>query len=172
MTTSDKKTYISAIDDTTCPSNRLMMRPANPASRWLCVTITMVVPSLFSSVSNCITSSPFFESRLPVGSSARIIFGPEHHGTGNGHTLLLTSRQLLRIMLRTVTDVHPFQYLAHTALALVRGNVQVGERKLHVLKHVQLVNQVKALEHEADISLAHVGAVFFSSGSPTSFPSR
>ena len=64
-------------------------------------------------------------------------------------------------MLRTVTDVHPFQYLAHTALALVRGNVQVGERKLHVLKHVQLVNQVKALEHEADISLAHVGAVFF-----------
>lgn len=47
------------------------------ASRWLCVTITIVVPSLLSSVSNSITSCPFLESRLPVGSSARIIFGPE-----------------------------------------------------------------------------------------------
>ena len=37
----------------------------------------MVVPSLCSSVSNSITSRPFLESRLPVGSSARINFGPD-----------------------------------------------------------------------------------------------
>lgn len=60
---------------TTCPSNRLMMRDANPASCWLCVTMTIVVPSLFSSFSKFITSCPFLLSRLPVGSSARISFG-------------------------------------------------------------------------------------------------
>ena len=44
-------------------------------SCWLCVTMTIVVPSLFSSLSRFITSCPFLLSRLPVGSSARISFG-------------------------------------------------------------------------------------------------
>ena len=60
---------------TICPSNRLMIRPANPASCCECVTMTIAVPSLFSSFSSSITSFPFFESRLPVGSSASISLG-------------------------------------------------------------------------------------------------
>jgi len=60
---------------TTSPSNRLIIRPAYPASCLECVTITMVVPSLWSSLKSSITSLPFLESRLPVGSSARISFG-------------------------------------------------------------------------------------------------
>ncbi len=48
------------------------MRWANSASRRLWVTITTVVPTLLSSERMFITSMPFFESRLPVGSSARI----------------------------------------------------------------------------------------------------
>src|SRR5690606_31438485 len=57
------------------PSSMLTMRCAYSACCWLWVTMMMVVPSSFSWVSRFITSSPFFESRLPVGSSARIIFG-------------------------------------------------------------------------------------------------
>ena len=58
-------------------SCRRMVRWAILASCSLCVTMTMVVPSWFSSVSRCITSAPFLESRLPVGSSARMSFGPK-----------------------------------------------------------------------------------------------
>ena len=64
-------------EETTLPSNKLITRWAKPASCLECVTITIVVPSLFSSVSSCITSAPFLESKLPVGSSAKIIFGLE-----------------------------------------------------------------------------------------------
>ena len=52
--------------------------------------MTMVVPSLFSSVSSCITSAPFFESRLPVGSSARMIFGLETTARAIGPGEVLT----------------------------------------------------------------------------------
>ena len=38
-------------------------------------TMMIVVPCSFKSVSNCITSLPFEESRFPVGSSARINLG-------------------------------------------------------------------------------------------------
>ena len=57
------------------PSKSLMIRSAYPASWLEWVTIMIVVPALFSSVSSSITSLPFFESRLPVGSSARISLG-------------------------------------------------------------------------------------------------
>ena len=41
-----------------------------------CVTTTMVMPSSwFSCLSNCITSTEVFESKAPVGSSARMICG-------------------------------------------------------------------------------------------------
>lgn len=39
--------------------------------------MTMIVPSPFGSVSSRITSSPFAESKLPVGSSAKINFSFE-----------------------------------------------------------------------------------------------
>ena len=60
---------------TTCPSNKLIILFAIIASCCEWVTITMVVPSALSCESSSITASPLFESRLPVGSSARMSFG-------------------------------------------------------------------------------------------------
>ncbi len=40
-----------------------------------CVTITTVLPSLFKSINMLRISKPVFESRFPVGSSARRIEG-------------------------------------------------------------------------------------------------
>lgn len=57
------------------PSSIHITREAYEASCCEWVTIIMVVPSSWSSFSSCITSCPFFESRLPVGSSANISLG-------------------------------------------------------------------------------------------------
>lgn len=57
------------------PSSMHITREAYEASCCEWVTIIMVVPSSLSSLSNVITSCPFFESRLPVGSSASISLG-------------------------------------------------------------------------------------------------
>lgn len=59
------------------PSNKRIVLWAICASCSLCVTITIAVPSWLSSVSRRITSAPFLESRLPVGSSASISLGPK-----------------------------------------------------------------------------------------------
>ena len=37
--------------------------------------------------------------------------------------------------------------------------VQIAQRQLNILIHIQFVNQVEALEHEADIALAELGAL-------------
>src|SRR5665648_139000 len=57
------------------PSFKLITRLQYLATSGSCVTIMMVLPSLFSSLNNCIISSPVLVSRFPVGSSARIIDG-------------------------------------------------------------------------------------------------
>ena len=40
-----------------------------------------------------------------------------YHGTGNGYTLLLTTRELLRLVLGTVADVHALEHIVHHLLA-------------------------------------------------------
>ena len=67
--------FLCMFSVTTCPSNNWIILCAFSASLGECVTITMVVPSSFSSVSRAITYPPLAESRLPVGSSARISLG-------------------------------------------------------------------------------------------------
>src|SRR5574344_528173 len=58
------------------PSKNLTVRLVSLACSSLWVTITMVRPSsLFSLCSRSITSAPILESRLPVGSSARMMSG-------------------------------------------------------------------------------------------------
>src|SRR5262249_41671735 len=53
------------------PSCISTTRGSSPAISGLCVTITIVRPWRWSERKSSITSAPFFESRLPVGSSAR-----------------------------------------------------------------------------------------------------
>jgi len=57
------------------PSNRVTIRCARRAESAERVTIRIVAPRSFSSLSKLNTSSPALLSRLPVGSSAKINFG-------------------------------------------------------------------------------------------------
>jgi len=83
------------------------------------------------------------------------------HGASDGDTLLLTARELLREVLGTVRDGHPFHHGRDPLLALGSTDFHVLERQLDVLIDVQLVDEVEALEYEADIALAKLGALAF-----------
>ena len=83
----------------------------------------------------------------------------EHHGTGYCHTLLLTARELMGEVLGTVTYSHALHNILHPLFALLSSDIEISERQLDVLLHVQLVDEVERLEHEAYLSLAHIGAV-------------
>ena len=62
----------------------------------------MVAPARCSSRSRSITASPFFESRLPVGSSASRIERLAGDGARDRDALLLTARELAGQVLRAV----------------------------------------------------------------------
>ena len=50
-------------------------------------------------------STPVFESRLPVGSSASRIDGVVDQGAGDGHALALAARQLVRLVVHAVAEL-------------------------------------------------------------------
>ena len=62
-------------------------------------------------------------------------------------------------MLGTVADVHALHHLGDASLAFRRRNVKIAQRQLDVLIHIEFVNKVEALEHEADISFAELGTL-------------
>ena len=80
------------------------------------------------------------------------------NGAGDSHTLLLTARELLREVLGTVLDGHARHDGVDALLALGGGDVHVAQRQFDVLKHIQFVDEVEALDHEADVALAELGA--------------
>ena len=93
---------------------------------------------------------PFFESReVTRGLVGEDELGVGDDGAGDGHPLLLTARQLLREVRGAVLDGHARHDVLDTLLTLGGGDVHVAQRQLNVLKHVEFVNEVEALEHEA-----------------------
>ena len=52
-------------------------------------------------------SAPACESRLPVGSSAKMICGPADQGPADGDPLLLAAGQLARLVLEPVAPGRP-----------------------------------------------------------------
>ena len=81
------------------------------------------------------------------------------HGTSNSDALLLASGELLREVLGAMADGHALHNLRDFGLSLCGAYVQVAQRQLNILIHIQFVNQVEALEHKADIALAELGAL-------------
>ncbi len=59
-------------------------------------------------------------------------------------------------MTGAVGDAHAVHYLGDAPFTLTGRHVVVEQRELDVFCNVQLVDQVKALENEADILLADV----------------
>ena len=62
-------------------------------------------------------------------------------------------------MLCTVADVHSLEHFSNTLLALRRTDIQIFKRKLDVFIYIKLVDEVEALEDEADVSFAELCAV-------------
>ena len=85
--------------------------------------------------------------------------GVGDHGAGDGDTLLLAARELLREVLGAVGDGHPLHHGRDPLLALGSTDFHVLERQFDVLIDVELVDEVEALEHEADVALAEFGAL-------------
>ena len=59
-----------------------------------------------------------------------------------------------------MADGHALHDLRHLLLALGGRNVQIAQRQLDVLIDIEFVDQVEALEYEADVALAELGALF------------
>src|SRR6266508_1920299 len=76
-------------------------------------------------------------------------------GAGDSHALLLTARELRGQVLRAVRHAHTLEG-GVGALTTLRGfHAAVNQRKLHVLEHSEIANQVEALEDEPDLAIAH-----------------
>src|SRR3954468_8908872 len=78
---------------------------------------------------------------------------------GHSDALLLTARELRRIMLHAMAHPHTLEGVGDALLALGRRHSTVGERKLDVLVHSEIVDQVERLEDETDLSVADARAL-------------
>jgi len=83
--------------------------------------------------------------------------GTAHHRPAHGHPLLLPPRQLLREMVLARHELHLLQHRQHPFLPGRGRDAEIEQRQLHILKHRQLVDEVEALEDEADIRFAELG---------------
>ncbi len=127
-----------------------MTRCACAAMSASCVTRMIVLPPSCRRAKSPMISSPVFESRLPVGSSASRIDG------------LLTSARAIatrwrcppesslgRCVLRS-TQVDLLERLVGALGALLARHARVDERQLDVVERRRARQQVERLEHEPD----------------------
>jgi uncharacterized protein YbbC (DUF1343 family) len=60
-----------------------------------------------------------------------------------------------------VADVHALEHAVDLAFALTRGDARVQQRQLDVFADRELVDEIEALEDEADVLLAELCAPAF-----------
>ena len=105
-----------------------------------------------------------FHARFGVEGSGRLIgkddFGFGDEGTGDGYTLLLSSRHLVRIMVGPLLQAQFFEIFHRQFVALLAAHALVEEWKLHVFHRRLERDEVERLEDEAN----HLVAVFGSTG--------
>ena len=105
-----------------------------------------------------------FHARFGVEGSGRLIgkddFGFGDEGTGDGYTLLLSSRHLVGIMVGPLLQAQFFEIFHRQFVALLAAHALVEEWKLHVFHRRLERDEVERLEDEAD----HLVAVFGSTG--------
>ena len=100
------------------------------------------------------TSTLVRESRLPVGSSARMSLGLVDERARDGDALLLAARELARVMVeRAPSPTRSSAPCARAHRARVVPTPGVDERQLDVLERAGAREQVEALEHEAEVRL-------------------
>ena len=131
------------------------MRPARVACASLCVTITTVVPDAAMSVSIPITSLPLRRVEIAGRLVGQDKLWLGHKGSRHGDTLLLTA--LTAVAADGAPGGTALRVRESQQCAACRSEVRtpaIDQRHLDVLGHCQLVNQVEALEHEADVGSA------------------
>ena len=132
-------------------------RWANAAMSCSCVTRTMVLPSACNSIEESHDFVPVFESRLPVGSSARMIEG------------LFTSARAIATRCRCPPE-SSFGLCSHArrpclrrlasagrAPAALPRECRIDQRQLHVVQGGSPRQQVEGLEDKADLPVADAG---------------
>ena len=87
--------------------------------------------------------------------------GTRDDGAGDGDALLLTAAELPREVLGAVADVHASHGFLHTFASLSLRHPHVEQRQFDVLLYAEVVDEVEALEDEADESLAQSVALGF-----------
>src|ERR1700722_6338689 len=85
--------------------------------------------------------------------------GARDHRARHGHKLLLATGKLAGVEVALPDDVEAVERVADQASPLRGLDVAVGEWNVQILVHRQIVNQVVALEHEADILLVQLDAI-------------
>src|SRR5574344_1290061 len=64
-------------------------------------------------------------------------------GAGDGYTLTLTTAQLGGEVAHAVAQSHLFQYLFGSALALLGTHLSIEQRHLHIVYHIQRVDEME-----------------------------
>ena len=116
-----------------------------------CVTMSMVMPSRASVSTTFSTSATSSGSSADVGSSNSMIDGRIASARAMA-TLLLSARELMRILVRVLQHAYLVQQRQRLAAQVhERAAPVVLRRQHHVLQHGLVREQVEALEHHADI---------------------
>jgi hypothetical protein len=86
-------------------------------------------------------------------------FGARDDGARDGDELLLSAGQLVRIQVLLADDCELVEDVAHHAFPLRLLDVAVRERDVEVFVDREVIEQVVALKHEADVLLVQLGAI-------------
>ena len=136
-----------------------------------CVTSTMVMPARPSSWKSAMTSTLVCESRLPVGSSARMQLRLVDERARDRDALLLPARELVGVVLEPLAEADALERRARALRRSRDADAGVDQRQLDVLERARARQQVEALEHEAELAVAHVGELGRGSGPRRRCPS-
>src|SRR5213592_405871 len=134
------------------PSRKCTVRRACAAISRSCVTSIIVLPSSYRRSSKSMISSPVFESRLPVGSSARIIDGPLTSARDRD-ALTLTARKLFRFVMNAIAQADVRQHLRRPFHATFWLDTRINERQLDVAQRCRSRKKVEGLKHETDLAI-------------------
>ncbi len=104
-------------------------------------------------------SAEFVESRLPVGSSASRIAGSLIKRPRDRDALLLTARELIRMVLLAPLQANQFEQFPGAILAFAVP-CRIEQRQLDVLQRTGARKQVEVLKDEADLAAAHQCQLF------------
>jgi len=96
-------------------------------------------------------------AQLGVQGAQRLVqeqdLGVEDQGPGQGHPLLLPSRQLRGAPSLHAGQPHAFERGQDHASSLLLGDAPVREPEGHVVEHIEMREQRVVLEHGVDVAL-------------------